>query len=432
MRTIFLIVGVVVLLVAIVYGIKFIAYASVHETTDDATIDSDEVQLTSKISERVDQILVNTNDVVKRGQLIIKLDDVDETDRVTAAKAADDAARASAKAADSNVTLTKDTQNAQNTQSEGAIAQAKAGISSASADATAAQQQVSVAAAGVDASSAQLKAAQDAIPGAEQNLRKAAADLARTQSLVKTGDLSRAQLDTSKANYELARSQYSEARANVATAYANLVQAQQKVASQRASSDASSAQVGVQQANLTTAQGKLEESSAPSRVAAEQAQADATQSQVASTDAQLTTAKNNLSYTRIVAPIDGYVGQKNVEIGQTVSAGESLMTLIPSTGVYVTANFKETQIGRMKVGQEVDISVDAYKGVNFVGHVDNLSPAAQNKFSLVPPQNATGNFVKVTQRLPVRILVDKVDGGDLKNYALRPGMSVETSVQVKK
>jgi membrane fusion protein (multidrug efflux system) len=99
--------------------------------------------------------------------------------------------------------------------------------------------------------------------------------------------------------------------------------------------------------------------------------------------------------------------------------------------VYITANFKETQIGRMKVGQEVDINVDAYKGVNFVGHVDNLSPAAQNKFSLVPPQNATGNFVKVTQRLPVRILVDKVDGGDLKDYALRPGMSVETSVKVK-
>jgi membrane fusion protein (multidrug efflux system) len=428
---VFLVVGAIVLLVAIVYAIKFVAYASVHETTDDATIDADEVQVTSKISERVDRILVNTNDVVKRGQLIIQLDDVDERDRVTQAQAADDAARASAKAADSNVSLTRDTQNAQNVESEGAIAQAKAGISSASADANAAQQQISVAMAGVAAMQAQLKAAQDAIPGAEQSLRKAAADLARTQSLVATGDLSRAELDASKANYEVARSQYSEARANVATASANLVQAQQKVESQRASSDSSLAQIGVQQADLTTAQGKLEESSAPSRVAAQVAQAEATRSQVASTDAQLTTAKNNLGYTRIVSPINGYVGQKNVEIGQTVSAGESLMTLIPSTGVYITANFKETQIGRMKVGQEVDINVDAYKGVNFVGHVDNLSPAAQNKFSLVPPQNATGNFVKVTQRLPVRILVDKVDGGDLKDYALRPGMSVETSVKVK-
>jgi membrane fusion protein (multidrug efflux system) len=107
------------------------------------------------------------------------------------------------------------------------------------------------------------------------------------------------------------------------------------------------------------------------------------------------------------------------------------MTLVPAKHVYVTANFKETQIGHMKVGQEVDISIDAYKGVNFIGHVDNLSPASENTFSLVPPQNATGNFVKVTQRLPVRILFDRVEGGKLSDYALRPGMSVETSVKVK-
>ena len=121
------------------------------------------------------------------------------------------------------------------------------------------------------------------------------------------------------------------------------------------------------------------------------------------------------------------MGQKNVEIGEVVSPGESLLTLIPDSHIYITANFKETQIGHMHVNDPVDISVDAYKGVKFTGHVDDLSPASQNKFSLVPAQNATGNFVKVTQRLPVRILFDHPDA----KYKLRPGLSVEASVKVK-
>jgi membrane fusion protein (multidrug efflux system) len=433
-RLILIVAGAIALLAIIAFGVKYIAYASAHESTDDATVDADEVQITSKIAERVDRILVNTNDIVKKGQLVIALDSVDESDRVEQAQAADAAARAQAKAADANVVLTRDTQNAENLQGEGAIAQARAAIDSASASAVATQQQIAVASAGADAMRAEYKSAQAGIPAAEQNLRKAAADLSRTQSLYSTGDESKAQLDAARATYEGARSQYAQARSNVASAYANYAQAIQKVTSQRSSADSSDAQIGVQQANLTTAQGKLQESSAPSRVLTQEAQAEATRAQIASTAAQLAVAKTNLSYTQIRSPINGYVGQKNVEIGQTVSPGESLMTLIPATGVYITANFKETQVGHMKVGQEVDISVDAYKGVNFVGHVDNLSPAAQNKFSLVPAQNATGNFVKVTQRLPVRILFDKVEGGDgktLGDYALRPGMSVETSVKVK-
>jgi len=131
--------------------------------------------------------------------------------------------------------------------------------------------------------------------------------------------------------------------------------------------------------------------------------------------------------TTIVSPIDGYVGAKNVEVGKTVSPGESLLAIVPSGKIYVTANYKETQIGKMKAGQEVDLKVDAYKGVTFHGHLDSVGPASQNTFSLVPAQNATGNFVKVTQRLPVRILFDNPPA----DKPLRPGMSVEASVRVK-
>ena len=419
--------GIIVLLVAVVAGVRFLAYATTHETTDDAMIDADEVQLTSKISERVQNILVDTNQRVHKGQLLIRLQDTDERTRVAQAQAAVDAQRAQARAAQETVALTRDTQQAQNAQSAGAIAQARAGILSAGAQAQSSQQQIDVARAAVDAAQAEFKAAQAALPGALENEHKAEADFRRAASLVSTGDFSQAQLDAARAQYESARSSYAQAQANVVAARANADEAGQKLDAQVYATTSTQAQIGAQQAVLTTAQGKLQESDAPSRVPAQQAAADAAKAQVASLGAQLRSALDQLSYTKIVSPIEGYVGQKNVEVGQTVAPGESLMTLIPVSPIYITANYKETQIGHMKVGQGVDIHVDAYGNTNFTGHVDNLSPAAQNKFSLVPPQNATGNFVKVTQRVPVRIVFDDPD----PNYPLRPGMNVETSVKVK-
>ncbi len=424
-------VGIVVLLFALVFGVKYVAYASAHETTDDATIDADEVQVTSKIGERVARIAVDTNVAVRKGQLLIALDSRDESDRVVQAQAAVEAQRAQARAAEENVSLARDTQAAQNVQNSGTIAQARAAITGASDTALSSAGQISVSAAGVDAARAQLRAARDAVPAGRENLRRAQADLRRVSSLVATGDIAAQQLDAARAADATANSTYSELQAQVGTAVANLDQAQQKLDAQRFSTSSSQAQVGVQQAQLTTAQGKLLESGAPSRVLAQEAQAQAARAQVGSLNATLITAKNDLSYTRIVSPIDGFVGQKNVEVGQTVAPGAPLLTLIPSTSFYITANFKETQVGKMRVGQECDVNVDAYKGVRFIGHIDNLSPASQNKFSLVPAQNATGNFVKVTQRLPVRVLFDRVEGGNLRDYTLRPGMSVETSCRIK-
>ncbi len=426
-RLLLIVLGVVVLIVAIVLAVRYFAYASTHETTDDAIIDADQVQVTSKIAERVNRVLIDTNQRVRRGEVLVQLDDVDEGNRYAQAAAAVAAQRASARAALANVTLTRDTQNAQNLENTGGIAQARAGITGAAEQARASDQQIAVAVAAVDAARAQFKAAQDAIPGALQQLRRADADLRRTSSLVSTGDVAVTQLDADRATYEQARSTFAQARANVTAAQANLDQAQQRLDSQRFTTSSQQAQIGVSQAQLTTAQGRYQESSAPSRVSAEQATAQAQNAQVGSLLAQLKTARDNLGYTRIAAPITGYVGQKNVEIGEVVSPGQSLLTLIPSNHIYVTANFKETQIGHMHVNDEVDINVDAYKGVKFVGYVEDLSPASQNKFSLVPAQNATGNFVKVTQRLPVRILFDHPD----PKYLLRPGLSVETSVKVK-
>jgi membrane fusion protein (multidrug efflux system) len=427
LRPILIAVIVIGLVVAVLAGVRFLAYATSHESTDDAIIDADQVQITSKISERVRAILVDTNQRVYKGQLIVQLDDTDETHRLAQARAAVDAQRAQARAAQENVSLTRDTQVAQDVQGRGGIAQARANISSFSAQTQSAQQQIDVAVAGVNSARAQLQAAQAGVPGALENERKAQADLKRAASLVKTGDVAAAQLDAARAAYESTLSSYQQAQANVAAAQANLDSAQQKLDAQRYSTDSAEALIGVQRASLQTAQGKFEESSAPSRVAAAQAQADAAYAQLESLQAQLSTALDQLSYTKIRSPIDGYVGQKNVEIGATVAPGQSLMTIVPNANIFITANFKETQIGRMHVGDPVDINVDAYPHVLFHGHVQNLSPASQNTFSLVPAQNATGNFVKVTQRLPVRIVFDNPPA----QYPLRPGLSVEPSVKVK-
>jgi membrane fusion protein (multidrug efflux system) len=390
--------GAIVVLLALIFGVRWLVYALAHQTTDDAQVGADTVVVTSKIAERVAGIFTDTNQPVHKGQLLIQLDDRDERTKVEQAQAALNAQNAQVRAAQENVALTQAQQGAQNTQNSGGIAAAQAQIANSEGQYANALQQLSVARA--------------AVPGAKASLDQANADLARTQSLVGSGDAPRQQLDA--------------ARAVQANAAANYQQARDRVTAAQAQANAAKALITASQGQLQTAQGKLAESDTPYKVTTQAAQAQAQQAQAGSLAAQLQQAKDSLSYTQIHAPIDGYVGEKVVEIGQTVQPGTTLLNLVPNR-TYVTANYKETQIGDMKPGQEVDIAVDAYKGTAFKGHVDAIGPASQNQFALVPAQNATGNFVKVTQRVPVRIVVDNPPA----DKPLRPGMSVETSVKVK-
>jgi len=386
-RYIFGALGAVVVIALLIFGVKWFLYARVHEGTDDARVDADPVAITSKINERIDKILVDTNQEVRIGQPLIALDKAVEQDQVKTAQAQYELALANQR------TLT--------TQGQGGVAQAQGDTTNASA-------QVPVAQSGVETAQAQLRAAQAQVPAAQAAYDRAAADYNRTASLVGTGDEARQELDA--------------ARAAQANAAATLKGAQDQVNVAAANVDAARARVGAAQAGVsaslggvTAAQGKLAQANDPSQVAAALA--------------QLSIAKQNLGYTQIASPINGYVGEKSAEVGQTVGAGTTLLTLIPDGPgkIFITANYKETQLGDMKVGQPVDISVDAYKGVTFHGHVISINPASQNTYALVPAQNATGNFVKVTQRIPVRISID-----DMKaDQPMRPGMSVETNVQVR-
>ncbi len=369
---------------ALWFGIPWLTYMLAHQGTDDARVDADAVAVTSRINEKINQILVDTNQEVRKGQLLIVLDNKDEIARLKQAQAQYDLAIAN--------------QRTTTLQGRGGVAQAQGELVTNQAQVPVAQAGVSQAAAQLAVSNAQLRAAQEAY-------NKAQADFSRTQSLVASGDVPSANMDTARAQSAQAAAQFRGARDQIAVAQANLSAAQQRVA-------AASATIQATQGGVTTAQGKLAQAADPS--------------QVESAKAQLDLAKQNLTYTRIYAAIDGYVGEKNAEVGQTVAAGSTLMTLIPHR-IYVTANFKETQMGNMRVGQPVDIKVDAYGKATFHGHVVSINPASQNTYALVPAQNATGNFVKVTQRIPVRISVDDQS----TDRPLRPGMSVETFVKTK-
>lgn len=422
-----LVIGAVVLIAALIWGVRFLAYATTHESTDDARIDADTVTVTSKISERVDKILVDTNDPVHKGQVLILLDNRDERTKYAQAEALVAAQQAQARAAQQNVVLTSEQQSAQDTQGQGGVAAAQAQVHNAQATYQSQQQQADADRAAVAGAQAQLRVAQAQVPSAAAALARANADYARYSSLVRTGDASQQQLEAERATQAQALSQYRAAQDQVAAAQTNVDQAQARLTAGIASATAAQAGIGAGEGQLETAQGRLSESAAPSRVPAVAAQANAAQAQVKSAIAQAQTARDQLNYTVIRSPIDGFVGAKNVGVGTTVSPGQALLELVPQSNIYVTANYKETQLGNMKVGQEVDISVDAYKGTTFKGRVASIGPASQNTFSLIPAQNATGNFVKVTQRLPVRI--DFVNPPADK--PLRVGMSVETSVKVK-
>jgi membrane fusion protein (multidrug efflux system) len=386
LRPLFLAIGAVVAIAIVIWGVRYFSYARAHQTTDDARVDANTVAVTSKINERVNQILVDTNQPVKKGQLLIVLDSTSELWAVNQAKA--------------KLQLAIENQSANVTQGAGSIAQAQGQVQNAAAN-------VPVAQSGVAQAQAQVQQAKAGLPAARQALAEAQANLNRTQALVKSGDVPRAQLDSAQANYAQAQSQYRAAQDSVNVAIANLSAAQQKVG-------AAQAAVAAAQGGVQAAQGKLSQAQAPAQISTQRA--------------ALAIANQNLVNTKIYAAVDGIVGEKSVEVGQTVSPGTTLLTIIPNQ-VYITANYKETQVGSMHPGQPVDIRVDAYKGLTFHGKVDSINPASQNTYALVPAQNATGNFVKVTQRIPVKIVFDS--DTDMRKYPMRPGMSVETSVQVR-
>jgi len=262
-----------------------------------------------------------------------------------------------------------------------------------------------------EAAQARLQTAQAQVNEAQANYKKSADDAARYKLLVDKDEISRQTYDQAEQTAEAAQ-------ATVAAQNAAVVEARH---------NASAAEAAIQQAQTKIPQADASIQSAmtrPHQVSQSQSRVKSAAAKVAELQAQLDQAKLNLGYTIIVAPVSGIVGKKTAETGQNVSPGEQLMAVVPLDDVWVTANFKETQLRKMKPGQKVKFTVDAYDH-EYSGHVTGIGGASGSRYSLLPPENATGNYVKVVQRIPVRI---DLDPDENKDHRLRPGMSVDPKV----
>jgi membrane fusion protein, multidrug efflux system len=382
---------IVVLLIAavlIAVSIPLYRYIMSYEDTDDAQIDGYIYPVSSRVSGYVVRVTVDDNQFVQAGTVLAQLDPKDYEVAVANAKATLANDRASSEAQRINVPLTS-----VNTSSN--LSTAQADVENAQAGLAAAQQQ--------------FDAAQASLLQAEANDLKAQDDVTRYKPLA--------------AKDEIPQQQYTQA-----------VDSQKATAAavQAAKSSAAAAEQAVTQARARVAQAQASlhyAETRPQQISVQRSRAQAAEAQTEQAAAALQQAQLNLQYTTIVAPVSGIVGQRSVQPGQNVSPGQQMMTIVPldSSNIWVTADFKETQLTYMRPGQPVKVSVDTY-GRSYDGHVLNIAGASGALYSLLPPENATGNYVKVVQRIPVKIVFDK---GQDPQHLLRPGMSVEPKVKVR-
>jgi membrane fusion protein, multidrug efflux system len=382
----FIIIGVVAVLV--VGALLFWWHSTYYEDTDDAQVSGHLAQISARIAGQVINVSVDENKQVEKGELLVEIDPKDF--QVTLQK--DEASLASAEA------------NYESARAGVPITHVNVGstLSSAGADVKGSQAQIGQ-------SERQLEAAQARVLQAKANNDKAQADLERYRPLVEKDVISKQQFDAAVAAAASAKAGVAEAEANLIAAQDAVRVAREKLTQSQASYQ--NAQTGPQQDTI------------------QRARADQAAAQVEQARAAVEQDKLNLSYTKIVAPVAGIVTRKSVEVGQNLSVGQNIMTLVSLDDVWITANLKETQLRHMKPGQAVEISVDAYGGRKYDGKVTQIGGATGSVLSLFPPENATGNYVKVVQRVPVRIDLAKPEQNS--DHLLRPGMSVEPKIKVK-
>ena len=426
-RLLFGVIG-IVLLLGTVTGVRYWLHARLYESTDDAFIEGHATQVSPKVSGYVQKIYITDNQQVKAGELLVEIDPRDYEARLAQARAALAAATARTKAARAGLALTRVTAGAGVEQASSGVEAARSGVEQARAAAAAAQGRVNQLSAAVDTAQANVAQAQAQVVAAEAEAVRARADVVRYQSLFDKDVVSRQQFDQATAAAATANAQLEAARRRVAAAEAQVVEAR---AAQGAAADQyrqSLSQITGTQAQAGQAAGKLSEAnSAPQQVAVRQSEVDTTSAEIEQAEAAVRQAEIDLSYTKIYAPEDGRVTRKSVEQGALLQPGQALFVLVPAE-MWVVANFKETQLNRMRPGQAVEIRMDAYPGTMFRGHVDSFQTGTGSRFSLLPPENATGNYVKVVQRLPVKIVFDEQSDSE---HLIAPGMSAEPEVKVR-
>lgn len=428
-RPAFLIGGLVVLLLVVFFGLRYWLYARSHESTDDAFIDGHIVQVSPKASGYITKIYVADNQNVNAGDLVAELDPRDYETKVEQAKAALNAGLAQQKQAQTQVTLTRAKTNADVQQAAAGVQQARSSVAGSRAGASSERSRATQAAAGISTAEANVQQARAQQAAAQAEATRASADVQRYQMLFDKDEISKQRLDEAVAAARTANAQVDAAREKVVAAEAQVNEARAATSAQNANAQRAQTQISGAQAQVNEARGRLAQAqTAPQQIAVSQAQAASAGANLEQLQAAVDEAELQLSYTKIYAPETGRVARKSVEVGTLVQIGQPLMAVVPGD-VWVTANFKESQIGNIRPGEPVDITIDAYPDKTFRGHVDSIQAGTGARFSLIPPENATGSYVKVVQRVPVKIVFEP-NQIDLQ-HTMAPGMSVVPEVKIK-
>src|SRR5215469_3059990 len=372
-------------LLVIVGAVLLWLYFASYESTDDAQVDVHLYPVSARISGYVIKVNVGDNQYVQQGTVLVEIDPKDYEVAVAQARANLDSAIATARSQNITVPITSISTSSTLTFSQADVLTSQAGVASAEK---------------------QLVAAQSQVEEAEANDIKVQDDLQRYKLLVDKKEVA-------EQIYDQALAAARSSTANVAAAHANAAAAEAAVRQARGRLEGA-------QANERSAE------TAPQQVSSTRARAQAALADVEQRRAALNQAELNLQYTKIYAPVAGEVN-KTVVVGLNVQPGQQLLTVVPLEEVWVTANFKETQLKHMRVGQKVTIHVDS-NGRDYQGHIDSIAGATGPLFSLLPPENATGNYVKIVQRIPVKIVLEPGENRDLQ---LRPGMNVEPHVYLR-
>lgn len=378
-----ILIGVLLLVVAVSLGVW--AHERGHESTDDAQVDGEVVAVPTRASGLVVKVLFVENQRVKEGDVLAELDPSTATARLAQARATLEVAEAAAEAADADAHLSETNAKGNKAVSDAALATASVGAASASD---------------------QIKEAEAQVRTSEATLKQAREERDRSKSLFDSGAITRAELDRANNAFDVASSNLEGARARLATLRAAAAQAQSRIVEASAKAE--------QAADVDTV------------VKQARARAKSTHAQVDAAKAAVDLALLDVSYTKILAPHDGIASKKTIAVGQTVVAGQTIAQLV-TPSLWITGNFKETQVAEMHVGQHASIEVDAFPGVKIQGALESFSGATGSRFTLLPPDNASGNFTKVVQRLPVRVKLVDVP----KGIELRPGMSVDLTIDTR-
>jgi membrane fusion protein, multidrug efflux system len=403
-------------LAAIVWGGTVWYRSATRVTTDDAYVEGTIAPVSAKVTGHVVDLQVRDNQAVKRGDLLLRVDPRDFEARVTQARAAVAVAQANLKSSMSEVPLARDTTHAQTEEARANLEGALVAVKSGEANVAESRARLEARRAAVGVSTAEVSAA-------ESTVRKTGLEIERMRRLAKNDYVSRREHDDAQAAYDNAVAMHEASRRRLVQVEQEVQQAEAELAARQHAVEVARQKVAEARGTVARAQGLQ------GQVNVKEAEVTRAEAVLQQAQAELSMAELQLAYTEVRAPTDGIISKRTVELGQVVQPGQPLLAIVPLHEVWVLANFKETQLARVHPGMRADVEIDGFPAKIFHGTVESISAGTGARFSLLPPENATGNWVKVVQRVPVKILLDQREVGNPQ--PLRAGMSAVVTIRLR-